>query len=50
MSQLLGGDSAKKGADSATGGAILAGLVRPSQGTPGEYLVAETAFPASTAC
>ena len=44
VSQLLG-DSAKKGVDSATGGAILAGLVRPSQGTPGEYLVAETAFP-----
>jgi protein-export membrane protein SecD/preprotein translocase SecF subunit len=46
VTQLLGGDSATKGADSATsGGAILAGLVRPSQGTPGEYLVAETAFP-----
>lgn len=46
VSQLLGGDSAKKGADStATGAAILAGLVRPSQVTPGEYLVAETAFP-----
>jgi protein-export membrane protein SecD/preprotein translocase SecF subunit len=44
VSQLLGGDSAKK-ADSTTGGAILAGLVRPSQATPGEYLVAETAFP-----
>ncbi len=45
VSQLLGGDSAKKAADSTAGGAILAGLVRPSQGTPGEYLVAETAFP-----
>ena len=45
VSQLLGADSAKKGADSTTGAAILAGLVRPSQATPGEYLVAETAFP-----
>lgn len=45
VTQLLGGDSAAKGADSGTGGAILAGLVRPSSGTPGEYLVAETAFP-----
>ncbi len=45
VSQLLGGDSATKGADSTTGGAILAGLIRPSQGTPGEYLVSETAFP-----
>ncbi len=45
VSQLLGGDSAKKGADSTTGAAILAGLIRPSQATPGEYLVAETAFP-----
>src|SRR4029453_4182576 len=45
VSQLLGGDSATKGPDSTTGGAILAGLVRPSQQTPGEYLVAETAFP-----
>jgi protein-export membrane protein SecD/preprotein translocase SecF subunit len=45
VSQLLGGDSASKGADSTTGAAILAGLIRPSQATPGEYLVAETAFP-----
>jgi protein-export membrane protein SecD/preprotein translocase SecF subunit len=45
VSQLLGGDSATKGADSTTGAAILAGLIRPSQATPGEYLVAETAFP-----
>jgi len=45
VTQLLGGDSAKKGEDStSTGTAILAGLVRPGT-APGEYLVAETAFP-----
>ena len=45
VTQLLGGDSAKKGEDSTSGGtAILAGLIRPGA-APGEYLVAETAFP-----
>lgn len=60
VERLLGGDSAKRaatpGADSAAadtvaaGAGILAGLIQPAaqvagSGTPGEYLVPETAFP-----
>jgi preprotein translocase subunit SecD len=53
VEQLLGGDSAKKAAkpDSAAKdttpvpGGVLAGLIQPSGGTPGEYAVSETAFP-----
>ena len=65
VEQLLGGDTAKRAADSAAKGAadsskkapadsglalgtggVLAGLIQPgSGGTPGEYMVLETAFP-----
>ena len=50
VEQLLGGDSAKAGADSAADttavvGGVLSELIRPSGGAPGEYSVPETAFP-----
>jgi preprotein translocase subunit SecD len=67
VEQLLGGDSASKGAAgdttkkaaggdtaaadtaaaaSTAGGGVLAGLIQPaSGGTPGEYMVPETAYP-----
>jgi protein-export membrane protein SecD/preprotein translocase SecF subunit len=47
VQSLLGGESAKAGADSAaadTAGSVLASLIRPG-GMPGEYVVMETAFP-----
>ncbi len=61
VEQLLGGDSAKKAAPGDTGrkaaadsaardttpvlGGVLSGLIQPSGGAPGEYVVSETAFP-----
>ncbi|HTC24285.1 MAG TPA: protein translocase subunit SecD, partial [Gemmatimonadales bacterium] len=53
VQQLLGTDTAKKGADTANApikGGVLASLIQPSAGSatgqmPGEYLVPETAFP-----
>ncbi|HQR18495.1 MAG TPA: protein translocase subunit SecD [Gemmatimonadales bacterium] len=50
VQSLLGGDSAKAGADStADQGGVLAGLIQPGAAagsqTPGEYFVPEAAFP-----
>ena len=52
VQQLLGNDSAKKGADTANAavpGGVLESLIQPAgavaAGQPGEYLVPETAFP-----
>jgi preprotein translocase subunit SecD len=60
VQQLLGGDSIRSdGKDSARAqatdtaaadttpvlGGILSGLIQPGSGTPGEYMVSETAFP-----
>jgi preprotein translocase subunit SecD len=52
VAQLLGGDTARRGADSADleGGGVLAGLLLPGSqvtgtNTPGEYAVPETAYP-----
>ncbi len=50
VQSLLGGDSAKAGADSAVDqGGVLAGLIKPGTDagsrTPGEYFVPEAAFP-----
>ena len=47
---LLKGDSAKPAADTAVTGGVLSGLIQPAgvaglQASPGEYAVAETAFP-----
>jgi preprotein translocase subunit SecD len=50
VQQLLGGDSAKAAADTALTGGVLSALIQlPGvaglQATPGEYAVAETAYP-----
>ncbi len=50
MQQLLGGDTAKTAADTATTGGVLSSLIQPSAAiglgsTPGEFSVQETAFP-----
>jgi preprotein translocase subunit SecD len=50
VEQLLGGDTARAGADSAADTSVVVGgalseLIRPSGGAPGEYSVPETAFP-----
>ena len=50
VQQLLGGDSAKATADTASTGGVLSSLIQPAgsagvQAVPGEYAVAETAFP-----
>ncbi len=51
VQQLLKGDSAKKSdSTEAPSGGVLAGLIQPiggpgGQGTPGEYMVPESAFP-----
>ena len=50
VQQLLGGDSAKPAADSTLTGGVLSSLVQPAgvaglQASPGEFAVAETAYP-----
>jgi protein-export membrane protein SecD/preprotein translocase SecF subunit len=50
VQQLLGGDSAKTAADTSLAGGVLTSLIQPAgaagvQAAPGEYAVAETAYP-----
>ncbi len=50
VQQLLGGDSAKAAADTAPTGGVLSALIQPAgvaglQASPGEFAVAETAYP-----